>query len=121
MAYNDGVTEKGLLNSIRKITANFGKARAHENLDISAGTVFSLTVPDNAHYAQIRITTTAAAANTPVAWYLMDGGTPAANTGIPLLGWEMLDITDYENLKNFKIISIGLTETLCIQYFNLQY
>lgn len=117
----DLITEKSYLKSIRKIAANFGKARGHQNLDISAGTVFSLTVPDNVHYAQIRISTTAAAANTPVAWYLMDGSTPAANTGIPLLGWEMLDITDYENLKNFKIISVGLTEKLCIQYFNLQY
>lgn len=117
----DVVTSKSLLNGIRKIAANFGKARSVQNLDISAGTVFSLTVPDNCHYAQIRFSTTAAAANTPVAWYRMDGGTPAANVGLPLLGWEMLDISDYENLVNFKIISIGLTERVCVQYFNIQY
>ena len=119
--YQDIQTEGSLLKSIRRIASNFGKARAHETLDLTDNAVHSLTIPSNCHYAQIRIGTTSAAANTPIAWYLLDGGTPSAGVGIPLLGWEMLDISDYENLKNFKIIAVAGTEHVYAQYFNIQY
>jgi hypothetical protein len=106
---------------MRKLAANFGKAVGFETVDLTDNAVHSLTLQDKYNYAQIRIKTTSAAANTPVAWYRVDGGTPSADNGIPLLGWEMLDITDYANLANFKIIAVASTEKLYVQYYNIQY
>lgn len=117
----DVSTEKNTLSSLRKIAANFGKARSFQVLDLTDNAVHSLTVPTGMSYCQMRIKTTSAAANIPIAWYRVDGGTPAADNGIPLLGWEFLDITDFENLQNFKIIAVAGTEKLYIQYYNLQY
>lgn len=115
------ITEKNLLYSLRKLGVNFGKARKYEAIDLSDGLVHTLTVPNNCAYAEMRLSTSSAATNTPVARWLNDGETPSSTVGIPLLGWEFLDRHDYENLKNFKIIGIGGTEKLYIQYYNLQY
>lgn len=117
----DVTTEKGLLYSIRKLAANFGKARKYEMIDLSDGLVHTLTVPINCQYAEMRLSTTSPSANTPVARFLNDGETPSSTIGIPLLGWEMLDRSDYENLKNFKIIGFTGTEKLYVQYYNIQY
>lgn len=119
--YQDIQTEGSLLKSLRRIASNFGKARMHETVDLTDGLVHSLTVPDNCHYAEMRLKTTGAAANTIVAMWLNDGGTPSSTVGMPLMGWEFLDRSDYENLKNFKIIGLTGTEKLYVQYYNIQY
>jgi len=108
-------------NALVRIGTNFGKARGHQDLTCTTNTVVSLTIPVNIQYAQLRLATTSTATNTPVAWYLNDGGTPSAGVGIPLLGWETFDITDFENINNFKIFAVGGTEVLHVQYYNLIY
>lgn len=121
MAYSDVTTEKSYLRDMRKFAVNFGKARGYQTLDLTDAAAHTLTVPANCNYAMVRLKTTSPSANTPVAWYRMDGPTVTADNGIPCLGWEMFDITDYENLSKFSIIGITGTEKLYIQYFNLQY
>ena len=108
------------LSQLVRVSQNFGKARGFQALTCTQNSVVTLTIPSSLaiSYAQLRLYTTSGAANTPVAWYTMDGTTPAANNGIPLLGWEMLDITDFENLNNFKIYATGGTEVLYVQYFS---
>ena len=121
MAYEELSTEKSLLSGIRKLAANFGKARGFQYLDITGGTASQLTVPDNCHYAQIAIKTATPSTTVPVAWYRMDGGTAAVNAGLPVYNQTTIDVSDYENLKNFSIIGTTGGEKVYIQYFNIQY
>lgn len=119
MAY-DVITERNLLDSLRKIAANFGKARKFQRISLTDGLVHTLTLQPNFQYVQIRLETSSGAANTPVARYTLSGEVPSSTIGMPLLGWETFDITDGENLTNFKIIGLGGTEFIDVTYFNLQ-
>lgn len=117
----DVTTDKNLLDSLRRISSNFGKARKYERISLTDGLVHTLTsLKTSFQYVQIRLESSSGAANTPVARYTVSGETPSSTVGMPLLGWEQFDITDYENLSNFKIIGIGGTEYLNVTYFNLQ-
>jgi len=116
----DVQTGRNLLDSLRKIAANFGKARKFQRIDLTNGLVHKFTILPNYQYAQIRLETSSGVANTPVARYTLSGETPSSTVGMPLLGWEVLDITDAENLINFQIIGLGGTEYLDVTFFNLQ-
>ena len=121
MSYQDVSTIENIQRLSRKFQTNFGKAIGFQTLSLTDNAVHTLTVPTGATYAQMRLKTTSAATNTPVAWYRMDGTDASAGNGIPLLGWEMLDVTDNENLVKFSIRAVAGTETLYIQYFNQQF
>lgn len=117
----DLITEKSLLSSLRKMSVNFGKARAFQTIDLSDGLAHKLTVPIYAQYAIIAITTATPSTTVPVVWFRMDGKTVVANSGLPIFGQFNVDITDYENLNNFSIIGTTGGEKVFVQYFSLQY
>lgn len=118
-SYINSVEE--LLGSLRRMATNSGKARSFQVLDITDNAVHKLTVPPNAQYALISITTATPSSTVPVAWFRMDGLSAAVNAGLPIFNQTTLDVTDAENLLNFSIIGTTGGEKVYIQYFNLTY
>lgn len=115
MALEFGNQSKSYLSKLVKHSNNGFKAFSYQKLSVG-GTAVSLTVPAEAKYADISLessnTTTVAAR------YLITGGTPTSTDGKPLSHLTEFDITDYQNLINFKAIQTGAgTHTLHIQYW----
>ena len=108
---------KSILKRLNKFTSNSPKAIAYEKITLTPGTVKTLTVPANANYAKLRITS---ALTTVCAYYLEHNQDPsvASVIGIPLMHLDIFDVTDTQNLSNFKIDGDGI---LHVQYFNMQF
>lgn len=110
-----GNQSKSYLDQLLKQNLNNFKAFSYQKLTVT-GTVVSLTVPENAKYAEIRLESSITA--TIAARYLITGDIPTATDGMALNNLDLFDISDYQNLVNFKIIQATAgTHTLHIQYY----
>jgi len=110
-----GNQSKSYLSDILRSHKNGFKAFSYQKLTID-GTAKALTVPDGTKYAELRLESTVVA-SVPVR-YLITGGTPTSTDGMALNNLELFDITDYQNIINFKAIQTGAgTHTLHIQYY----
>ena len=110
-----GNQSKSYLDQLLKQNLNSFKAFSYQKLTVT-GTAVSLTVPENAKYAEIRLESSITA--TIAARYLITGDIPTATDGMALNNLDLFDISDYQNLVNFKIIQATAgTHTLHIQYY----
>lgn len=110
-----GNQSKSYLDQLLKQNLNSFKAFSYQKLTVT-GTAVSLTVPENAKYAEIRLESSVT--STIAARYLITGGVPTATDGMALNNLDLFDISDYQNLVNFKAIQTGAgTHTLHIQYY----
>ena len=110
-----GNQSKSYLDQLLKQNLNSFKAFSYQKLTVN-GTAASLTVPENAKYAEIRLESSVTAAI--AARYLITGGVPTSTDGMALNNLDLFDITDYQNLVNFKVIQTGAgTHTLHITYY----
>lgn len=110
-----GNQSKSYLDQLLKQNLNSFKAFAYEKVTVT-GAVTTLTVPDTAKYAEIRLessNTTSVAVR-----YLITGEIPTATDGMALNNLDLFDLTDYQNLVNFKAIQTAAgTHTLHVQYY----
>ncbi len=110
-----GNQSKSYLDQLLKQNLNNFKAFAYEKVSVT-GAVTTLTVPATAKYAEIRLESTI---TTSIAIrYLITGGIPTSTDGMALNNLDLFDLTDYQNLINFKAIQTGAgTHTLHVQYY----
>ena len=109
-------------NTRQILTAIRGKkeliAMGYEKLSINDANVKSLTVPDTASYAEIRVESDVTA-SVPLR-YLMLGATtpPTATNGLALNHLDFFDIPNGDNIRNFRVIRTSAgTHTLHVQYY----
>jgi len=110
-----GDQSKSYLSELVSLAKNSFKAISYQKLTVT-GTAASLTVPNDAKYAEIRLESSVTSGI--VVRYLITGGTPTSTDGMGLTHLELFDITDYQNIINFKAIQTGAgTHTLHITYY----
>lgn len=112
-----GNQSKSYLLDLRTNALNSFKAFAYQKVSV-AGTAIGLTVPDGTKYCEIKFISTI---NTTFAVMYLNLGTaqlPTATDGLPLDHGTFFDITDYENINNFRAIQTAAgTHTLYVQYY----
>ena len=117
MPFNSDQT-KSILLDLLKFTKKEKIAIGYESLSIDDAAPFSLSIPDDANYAEIRIESPSTTGI--VARYLLLGDVfpPAASDGIGLSHLDLFDISSRENLQNFRIIAdTSLFAKVYIQYY----
>ena len=92
-------------------------AVGYQKLSVTGGTAQSLTVPASATYAEIRVES--ATTTGVIMRYLMLGATtpPTTTDGMALSYLDLFDITNGDNVRNFRVIAVSSTHTLHIQYY----
>ena len=117
MPFNSDQT-KSILLDLLKFTKKEKIAIGYEVLAIDDVATFSLLIPDDANYAEIRIEKSGATG--VIARYLLLGDVfpPSDGDGIGLSHLDLFDISSRENLQNFRVIATsGNTARLYIQYY----
>lgn len=90
-------------------------AFGYQKLTVTGAVAQSLTVPTGALYAEIRVES---ATTTGILMrYLMTGAAPTATDGMGLSYLDFFDITNGDNVANFKVIAVSGSHTLHIQYY----
>jgi len=106
---------KEFLRILVQNAKNSFKAFAYEKLSIGA-VASSLTVPSGTKYAEIRLESSVTS-SVPVR-YLLTGVAPTTTDGMALNNLDLFDITDYQNIINFKAIQTTAgTHTLHVTYY----
>jgi hypothetical protein len=92
-------------------------AVGYQKLTVTGVTAQSLTVPTSAVYAEIRVES--ATTTGVIMRYLMLGNTtpPTTTDGMALSYLDLFDITNGDNVRNFRVIAVSSTHTLHIQYY----
>jgi hypothetical protein len=92
-------------------------AVGYEKLTVTGGAAQSLTVPTSAVYAEIRVES--ATTTGIIMRYLMLGATtpPTTTDGMALSYLDFFDITNGDNVRNFRVIAVSGSHTLHIQYY----
>jgi hypothetical protein len=92
-------------------------AVGYQKLTVTGATAQSLTVPTSAVYAEIRVES--ATTTGVIMRYLMLGNTtpPTTTDGMALSYLDLFDITNGDNVRNFRVIAVSSTHTLHIQYY----
>jgi hypothetical protein len=118
MPFNSDQT-KSILLDLLKVTKKDKIAIGYELVSIDDVAPFSLTVPDNANYAEMRIEFGAGATGISARYLLLGDTTPpSSNDGIGLADLDIFDVSSLENLINFRIIATsGNTARLYVQYY----
>lgn len=90
----------------------------YEKLDVSTAGVKSMTIPDGAKYAEIRVNSDITS-QSPLRYLLLaDVIPPTATDGLDLNNLDFFDLTGANILKNFRVIqTIAGTHVLHIQYY----
>ena len=102
---------------IKKILNNDYRAIGNQVITVTGATPQTLTVPAQASYALIEVESTVTTG--VVIRYWLDGSNPTTTDGIGRTNLTAFDVTEYSNLKNFKVISTGAgTHKLMVQYFS---
>ena len=115
MSMEFGNQSKSYLSKILRAHLNSFKAFDYQKLSIT-GTAAALTVPTGTKYAEIRLESTVTS-SVPVR-YLITGDVPTSTDGMALNHLDLFDLTDYQNIINFKAIQTGAgTHTLHITYY----
>lgn len=116
MAFEFGNQSKSYLSKILRHDTNAFKAFSYQNLSISSAAVFTPSIPDGTKYMEIRVESSVTA-SVPLR-YLITGGNPTSTDGMALNHLDLLDITDAQNIQNFKVIRTGAgTHNLHITYY----
>lgn len=103
---------------LTKITTS-NKAISHEVVTFNSGSIFKLTVPDQARYALCVLEEVGATGSSKLIRYYLDGSNPTTSDGITRGDMDAFDIAGYSNLKDFKAIKVGGgNHTLTVQYFS---
>lgn len=90
-------------------------AFGYQKLTVTGAVAQSLTVPTGALYAEIRVES---ATTTGILMrYLMTGAAPTTTDGMGLSYLDFFDITNGDNVANFKVIAVSGSHTLHIQYY----
>lgn len=112
-------TKSRMISDIRTGMMTDRIAIGHEKLTLDANSVFSLaSVPANARYAFITLENGGVAA-TNLVRYWTDGSAPTATDGIALTDSSAFDISEYQNIVNFRIIRLTTDDhVLQVQYYN---
>jgi len=111
-----GNQSKSYLSDLLKLGNNSFKAIGYENLSVNSASVFTPTIPTGTKYMEIRVESSVTA--TVAMRYLITGGTPTAANGMALNHLDLFDITDAQNIQNFKVIRTGAgTHNLHITYY----
>jgi hypothetical protein len=91
-------------------------AFGYQKLTVTGGTAQSLTVPTGAIYAELRVES--ATTSGIIMRYLMIAGTaPTTTDGMALSHLDLFDITNGDNVANFKVIAVSGSHQLHIQYY----
>ena len=92
-------------------------AVGYQKLTVTGVTAQSLTVPTSAVYAEIRVES--ATTTGVIMRYLMLGATtpPTTTDGMALSYLDLFDITNGDNVRNFRVIAVSGSHTLHIQYY----
>lgn len=116
MALEFGNQSKSYLSKLVRHSDNGFKAFSYEKLSVSSAAVFTPTVPTGTKYMEIRVESSVTA-SVPLR-YLITGANPTSTDGMALNHLDLLDITDAQNIQNFKVIrTTAGTHTLHIQYY----
>lgn len=111
------------INNIQDVNLKFTDKIniGYEKLAVdSHTTAVKLTVPAKANYAILRLVADATTTDkTLVIRFRMDGTAPTTAEGMPIGDKESFDISETQNLTNFRAISIEASKThyLYILYF----
>jgi len=108
--------EKEIIANIQSINTKLF-AFGYQKLTVTGGTAQSLTVPTGSLYAKIRVES--ATTTGIIMRYLMLGtSTPPTTTdGMALVYLDLLDITNGDDVANFRVIAVSGSHTLHIQYY----
>jgi len=92
-------------------------AVGYQKLTVTGVSAQSLTVPTSAVYAEIRVES--ATTTGIIMRYLMLGATtpPTTTDGMALSYLDLFDITNGDNVRNFRVIAVSGSHTLHIQYY----
>lgn len=90
-------------------------AFGYQKLTVTGASAQSLTVPTGATYAEIRVES--ATTSGVIMRYLMTGSDPTTTDGMALSNLDLFDITNGDNVANFKVIAVSGSHTLHIQYY----
>lgn len=116
MALEFGNQSKSYLSKLVRHSDNGFKAFSYEKLSISSAAVFTPTIPDGTRYMEVRAESSVTA-SVPLR-FLITGANPTATDGMALNHLDFIDITDAQNIQNFKVIRTAAgTHTLHIQYY----
>lgn len=91
-------------------------AFGYQKLTVTGGTAQSLTVPTGATYAEISVES-AATSGIIMRYLMIAGAAPTTTDGMPLTYLTLFDITNGDNVANFKVIAVSGSHTLHIQYY----
>ncbi len=90
-------------------------AFGYQKLTVTGGTAQALTVPTGATYAEVRVES--ATTSGIIMRYLMTGANPTTTDGMALTYLDLFDITNGDNVANFKVIAVSGSHQLYIQYY----
>lgn len=90
-------------------------AFGYQKLTVTGGTAQSLTVPTGAIYAEVRVES--ATTSGIIMRYLMTGTAPTTTDGMALSYLDLFDITNGDNVANFKVIAVSGSHQLHVQYY----
>lgn len=103
--------------NILRVLSNDARATGHEVLTVAGATAQKLTVPAGTKYALIEVESSVTSG--VVVRYWLDGSNPTTADGIGRSHLTAIDITEYSNLVNFRVIAAQAgTHKLMIQYFS---
>ena len=106
-------SQTNLEKIVRALTYD-ATAFAHEVIELSDPTTYSLNVPEGTKYALLYLT---GPTKTNYISYWLDGGEPTITEGIKRYAETAFDINGADDIKNFKCVSNGTDLTLNIQYY----
>lgn len=118
MGLEFGNQSKSYLSLLTRFGQNSFKAFAYQALTITGATAQSLTIPSETKYMECRLESSVTA-SVPVRYLLLGGATlPTTTTGMALNHLDVFDVTDAQNINNFRIIEATAgTHVLHIQYY----
>lgn len=118
MALLNGDQSKSYLNQLVTLANNGFKAFAYQALTVTGATAQSLTIPVGTKYMECRLESSITA-SVPVRYLLLGGATlPTTTTGMAINHLDVFDVTDAQNVNNFRIIEATAgTHVLHVQYY----
>lgn len=118
MTLQSGDQSKSYLTELARLAKNSFKAHGYQALTVSGASAQSLTVPDGTKYMECRLESSITA-SVPVRYLLLGTKTlPTTTTGMAINNLDVFDVTDYQNINNFRIIEATAgTHVLHVQYY----
>lgn len=91
-------------------------AIGYEKLSVTGASAQSLlSIPTDAVYMEIRVES--ATTTGVIMRYLLTGASPTTTDGMALTYLDLFDVTNGDNVRNFKVIAVSGTHTIHVQYY----